>query len=70
MSIFVDDAGPGIEAGIRERLFEPFHAASDGRTDGAGLGLAIAREQALALGATSPSTPPRSTAPGSSSPFP
>jgi signal transduction histidine kinase len=51
VTIVVDDSGPGIEPGMRERLFEPF-ARGDrpGVTDGAGLGLAIAREQAGALG--------------------
>ena len=49
--ILVDDAGPGIDEGIRERLFEPFtRGESHGRTDGAGLGLAIVREQAVILG--------------------
>jgi two-component system, OmpR family, sensor histidine kinase MtrB len=49
--ILVDDAGPGIDEGIRERLFEPFtRGETHGHTDGAGLGLAIVREQALALG--------------------
>ena len=38
---------PGIDEGIRERLFEPFtRGESHGHTDGAGLGLAIVREQA------------------------
>jgi len=49
--IIVDDAGPGIDEAIRERLFEPFALGeSHGSTDGAGLGLAIAREQAMILG--------------------
>jgi signal transduction histidine kinase len=49
--ILVDDAGPGIDEGIRERLFEPFtRGESHGHTDGAGLGLAIVREQAVILG--------------------
>jgi signal transduction histidine kinase len=49
--ILVDDAGPGIDEGIRERLFEPFtRGESPGHTDGAGLGLAIVREQAVVLG--------------------
>ena len=49
--ILVDDAGPGIDEGIRERLFEPFtRGESPGHTDGAGLGLAIVREQAVILG--------------------
>ncbi len=49
--ICVDDAGPGIDEGIRERLFEPFtRGEPGGHTDGAGLGLAIVRDQAVALG--------------------
>ena len=47
MSVAVEDTGPGIEAGERERIFRPFWSG-DGR--GTGLGLAIARELALALG--------------------
>ena len=49
--ILVDDAGPGIEDALRERLFEPFtRGEAGGSSEGAGLGLAIAREQARALG--------------------
>lgn len=49
--VVVDDAGPGIDESMRERLFEPFtRGESTERTDGAGLGLAIVREQAGALG--------------------
>lgn len=49
--ILVDDAGPGITAEVRERLFEPFaRGQSATQTEGAGLGLAIVREQAHALG--------------------
>jgi signal transduction histidine kinase len=40
----VTDNGPGVPERVRERLFQPF--ASSGRPDGAGLGLAIARELA------------------------
>jgi signal transduction histidine kinase len=36
----VHDDGPGVEPGIRERLFEPF---ATGRVRGKGLGLAISR---------------------------
>lgn len=36
------DDGPGVPARVREHLFLPF--SGSGRTDGAGLGLAIARE--------------------------
>jgi len=54
----VIDNGPGVPERARERLFQPF--AGSGRPDGAGLGLAIARELAqghsgdLALVATGP----------------
>ena len=42
------DNGPGVPARVRERLFQPF--ASSGGPDGAGLGLAIARELAQGHG--------------------
>lgn len=42
------DNGPGVPERLRERLFQPF--AGSGRPDGAGLGLAIARELAQAHG--------------------
>ncbi len=49
--VMVDDAGPGVDRDIRERLFEPFsRGQASHRTQGAGLGLAIAREQASVLG--------------------
>lgn len=54
----VTDNGPGVPERVRERLFQPF--AGSGRPDGAGLGLAIARELAqghggdLALASTGP----------------
>jgi signal transduction histidine kinase len=38
--IQVRDDGPGIDAAVRERLFDPF---ASGRKDGTGLGLAICR---------------------------
>lgn len=53
--IDVDDAGPGIDPAAAERLFEPFvrgGRATEARVDGAGLGLAIANEQAQAIGGT------------------
>ena len=49
--ILVDDAGPGIEPELAERVFEPFARGDAGGSTGAGLGLAIAREQANILGA-------------------
>jgi len=49
VEITVADNGPGIPSRVRERLFQPFSAS--GSRDGAGLGLAIARELAEAMGA-------------------
>jgi signal transduction histidine kinase len=46
--IGVVDNGPGLPERARERLFQPF--AGSTRPEGAGLGLAIARELALAHG--------------------
>ncbi len=49
----VDDAGAGIPPDQADRLFEPFArgaAAEEGHVEGAGLGLAIAQEQAAAIG--------------------
>ena len=46
--IRVSDNGPGIPERVQERLFQPF--AGSGRPDGAGLGLAIARELAVGHG--------------------
>lgn len=43
----VDDDGAGVSDAMQARLFEPF---STGRADGTGLGLALAREVALAHG--------------------
>jgi signal transduction histidine kinase len=45
--IIIDDHGPGIPAGERERIFEPFRRLEESRNrerGGAGLGLAIARQ--------------------------
>jgi two-component system, OmpR family, sensor histidine kinase KdpD len=44
----VEDRGPGVPAGDREAVFEPFHHASG--SSGAGLGLAISRAFATANG--------------------
>lgn len=52
-TVNIDDDGPGIDPETAERLFEPFvrGQGAESRSDGAGLGLAIAREQAEAIGA-------------------
>ncbi len=51
--ITVDDEGPGIEPEEAMRLFEPFTRGSGSAgTDGAGLGLALVREQSRRLGAS------------------
>jgi two-component system sensor histidine kinase PrrB len=46
----VEDDGPGIPAGERERLLEPFARGADARPDGTGLGLAIVAQQAALHG--------------------
>lgn len=43
--ILVQDNGPGIAAGLQDRLFEPFFTS---RAEGTGLGLAVARSVARA----------------------
>jgi len=43
----VSDDGPGVAPALQASLFEPF---ATGRADGTGLGLALAREVALAHG--------------------
>jgi two-component system sensor histidine kinase HydH len=47
VEISVADNGPGIEAGIREELFEPFRTS---KARGAGLGLAVCRKIAESCG--------------------
>lgn len=47
-AIRVADNGPGLPERAKDRLFQPF--AGSGRPDGAGLGLAIARELAIGHG--------------------
>jgi signal transduction histidine kinase len=46
--IELEDTGPGIPHGIRDRLFEPFVTA--GKQDGLGLGLALCRQTVLSHG--------------------
>ena len=40
----VEDSGPGIAAGEREQVFQPFYRSLGTNVDGSGLGLAIVRE--------------------------
>ena len=49
--LWVEDSGSGVAAGDAERIFERFARGNDeGRTEGAGLGLAIVRSIARAHG--------------------
>jgi signal transduction histidine kinase len=45
ITVRVADTGPGIDPGIRDRLFQPF--ASAGKKNGTGLGLALARQTVI-----------------------
>ena len=51
-SLQVDDAGPGIPTGDRERVFDRFYRRGQGDEPGTGLGLAIVRGVAQRHGAT------------------
>ncbi|MBY0448803.1 MAG: ATP-binding protein, partial [Hyphomonadaceae bacterium] len=46
--IRIEDAGPGLPAAMKAKLFQPFSSAHRG--EGSGLGLAIARELARSQG--------------------
>jgi two-component system osmolarity sensor histidine kinase EnvZ len=53
VDILVDDDGPGIPPGERERVFQPFvrlDASRNPSTGGVGLGLTIARDVARSHG--------------------
>ena len=47
----IADDGPGIPAGLRERVFESYYRIPGTTGTGGGLGLAIVRESAEAHGA-------------------
>jgi two-component system sensor histidine kinase KdpD len=49
VELVVSDAGPGVDAALGERAFEPFVAGA--RTGGTGIGLALSRGLAAAQGA-------------------
>lgn len=51
-ALFVDDDGPGIQEGERERIFEPFVRANGTSAPGSGLGLALVSQQVRAHRAT------------------
>jgi two-component system sensor histidine kinase PrrB len=48
--LVVDDDGPGIPAGERQRVFERFVRGSATRAPGSGLGLALVAQQAAVHG--------------------
>ena len=50
LRIVVDDAGPGIPVGWRERVFEPFTRVEGRNVAGAGIGLSVVRDLVLAHG--------------------
>ncbi|MCG8429441.1 MAG: response regulator, partial [Chromatiales bacterium] len=51
LTVSITDTGPGIPAAMRYKIFEPFQQnLENGHQKGAGLGLAISREIARAMG--------------------
>lgn len=62
VDIVIEDTGPGIPPALRRRLFRPFE--SEGKKEGCGLGLAMARDLVRSMGGeiVVDSTPGRGTA--------
>ena len=54
LSIQIDDTGPGVPTGDREKIFQPFYRVRQGHriVEGMGLGLSIARDIVAAHGGT------------------
>ena len=52
VTIHVVDHGPGVPQEEREQMFEPFQRLGDSTPGGLGLGLAVARGLAEAMGAS------------------
>lgn len=52
VTLLVEDNGPGIPVGERDRVFERFYRINDGDSAGSGLGLPIVREFAARIGAS------------------
>jgi signal transduction histidine kinase len=52
VTVCVEDNGVGFDAGVAERLFEPFYRAHAASFEGHGLGLSIVRRAVEAMGGT------------------
>jgi len=52
VTLAIEDEGPGIEPGLRERVFESYFRAPGNVEEGTGLGLAIVKEIAIQHGAS------------------
>ncbi|CAB4723374.1 unannotated protein [freshwater metagenome] len=52
VDILVVDRGPGVRPELRTQMFEPFQRLDDSSPGGLGLGLAVARGLAEAVGGT------------------
>jgi two-component system, OmpR family, sensor histidine kinase KdpD len=50
VEVRISDRGPGIEPESRDKVFDEFYRAGDGRAAGTGLGLAVARALVRANG--------------------